>query len=124
MWEQEKSSYQWIERNIEKYKPERLEPLSNQRMDFEEFCAAAISPYQLEVLEWWEQMAVMPFEYFEQEGNRVITVEEMTQEMNLASSTYSIVQEWIRPSDGKLSFIGYTNFLHGITVRGSNVRRQ
>ncbi|KAK8965585.1 CDPK-related kinase 4 [Platanthera guangdongensis] len=101
-----------------------LEPLSNRRMDFEEFCAAAISPYQLEALEGWEQMAVTAFEYFEQEGNRVITVEELAQEMNLASSAYSIVQEWIRPSDGKLSFVGYTKFLHGVTVRGSNVRRQ
>ncbi|KAK8970658.1 CDPK-related kinase 4 [Platanthera guangdongensis] len=34
-----------------------LEPLSNRRMDFEEFCAAAISPYQLEALEGWERMA-------------------------------------------------------------------
>ncbi|KAK8916746.1 CDPK-related kinase 3 [Platanthera zijinensis] len=101
-----------------------LEPLSNRRMDFEEFCAAAISPYQLEALEGWEQMAVTAFEYFEQEGNKVITVEELAQEMNLASSAYSIVQEWIRPSDGKLSFVGYTKFLHGVTVRGSNVRRQ
>lgn len=101
-----------------------LEPLSNRKMDFEEFCAAAISPYQVEALEGWEQMAVTAFEYFEREGNRVITVEELAQEMNLASSAYSIVQEWIRPSDGKLSFVGYTKFLHGVTFRGSNARRQ
>ncbi|KAK8939224.1 CDPK-related kinase 4 [Platanthera zijinensis] len=87
-------------------------------MDFEEFC---VVPCQLESLKGWEQMAVMAFEYFEQEGNRVITVEELAQEMNLASSAYSIVQEWIRPSDGKLSFVGYTKFLHGVKVRGSNV---
>ncbi|XP_020677729.1 CDPK-related kinase 3 [Dendrobium catenatum] len=101
-----------------------LEPLSGRRMDFEEFCAAAISPYQLEALEGWEQMAMKAFEYFEKEGNRNITVEELAQEMNLASTAYSIVQEWIRPSDGKLSFLGYTKFLHGVTVRGSNIRRQ
>ncbi|KAL0927297.1 hypothetical protein M5K25_001459 [Dendrobium thyrsiflorum] len=69
-------------------------------MDFEEFCAAAISPYQLEALEGWEQMAMKAFEYFEQEGNKVITVEELEQEINLASTAYSIVQEWIKPSDG------------------------
>ncbi|KAK8938111.1 CDPK-related kinase 4 [Platanthera guangdongensis] len=57
----------------------RLEPLSNPRMDFEEFCAAAISLYQLEALKGWEQMAVLTFEYFEQEGNKVITVEELAQ---------------------------------------------
>lgn len=46
-------------------------------MDFEEFCAAAISPYQLEALEGWEQIASTAFEYFEEEGNRVISVEEL-----------------------------------------------
>ncbi|XP_020592178.1 CDPK-related kinase 3-like [Phalaenopsis equestris] len=101
-----------------------LEPLSSRRMDFEEFCAAAISPYQLEALDGWEQMAIKAFEFFEQEGNRVITVEELAQEMNLATTAYSIIQEWIRPSDGKLSFLGYTKFLHGVTIRGSNIRRQ
>lgn len=48
-------------------------------MDFEEFCAAAISPYQLESLEGWEQIASTAFEYFEKEGNRVISVEELVQ---------------------------------------------
>lgn len=49
------------------------------KMDFEEFSAAAISPYQLEALEEWEQIASAAFEYFEQEGNRVISVEELAQ---------------------------------------------
>ena len=46
-------------------------------MDFAEFSAAAISPYQLEALEGWEQIARTAFEFFEQEGNRVISVEEL-----------------------------------------------
>ncbi|GJM97451.1 hypothetical protein PR202_ga14379 [Eleusine coracana subsp. coracana] len=73
-----------------------LEPLAYRRMDFEEFCAAAISPYQLEALERWEEIAGTAFQHFEQEGNRVISVEELAQELNLAPTHYSIVQDWIR----------------------------
>ncbi|WVZ78511.1 hypothetical protein U9M48_026213 [Paspalum notatum var. saurae] len=90
-----------------------LEPLAYRRMDFEEFCAAAISPYQLEALERWEEIAGTAFQHFEQEGNRVISVEELAQELNLAPTHYSIVQDWIRKSDGKLNFLGFTKFLHG-----------
>lgn len=46
-------------------------------MDFEEFCAAAISTHQLEALEGWEQIAYTGFQHFEHEGNRVISVEEL-----------------------------------------------
>ncbi|KAL6642837.1 hypothetical protein ACP70R_021018 [Stipagrostis hirtigluma subsp. patula] len=100
-----------------------LEPLAYRRMDFEEFRAATISPYQLEALPRWEEIAGTAFEYFEQEGNRAITIEELAQEMNLSSAAYSIVRDWIRPSDGRLSFLGYTKFLHGLTMRSSNARR-
>ncbi|CAD6213186.1 unnamed protein product [Miscanthus lutarioriparius] len=100
-----------------------LEPLAYRRMDFEEFCAATISPYQLEAVPRWEEIASTAFEYFEQEGNRAITIEELAQEMNLSAAAYSIVRDWIRPSDGKLSFLGYTKFLHGLTMRSSNARR-
>ena len=151
-------------------------------MDFEEFCAAASSPYQLEALDRWEEIAGTAFQQFEQEGNRVISVEELAQvfmmismipsdttaalvgrvmfvwiillqfhyhglwdpwrsnifsrnyngypdqpfsvqELNLAPTHYSIVQDWIRKSDGKLNFLGFTKFLHGVTIRGSNTRR-
>lgn len=101
-----------------------LQPLSYRRMNFDEFCAATISPFQLEALEGWEQIASTAFEYFEQEGNRVITIEELAQEMKLAPAAYSIVRDWIRPTDGKLSFLGYTKFLHGVTMRGSNTRHR
>ncbi|KAF6159250.1 hypothetical protein GIB67_032021 [Kingdonia uniflora] len=36
-----------------------MEPLSYIKMDFEEFCVAAISTYQLEALEGWEQLPVL-----------------------------------------------------------------
>ncbi|XP_073000778.1 CDPK-related kinase 3-like [Typha latifolia] len=101
-----------------------LEPLTYRWMDFEEFCAATISPYQLEALENWEQIAGTAFEHFELEGNRVITVEELAQEMNLPLAAYSIVRDWVRPADGKLSFLGYTKFLHGVTMRSSNTRHR
>lgn len=57
----------------------KMEPLSYKRMDFEEFCAAAISTYQLEALEGWENIASKAFEFFEQEGNRAISVMELAQ---------------------------------------------
>ncbi|KAF8379787.1 hypothetical protein HHK36_029236 [Tetracentron sinense] len=99
-----------------------MEPLSYRKMNFEEFCAAAISTYQLEALEGWEQIAITAFQYFEQEGNRVISVEELAREMNLGATALSILNDWIRNSDGKLSFLGYTKFLHGVTIRSTNTR--
>lgn len=56
-----------------------MEPLAREKMDFEEFCAAAISVYQLEAVAGWESIATRAFEYFEQEGNRVISVHELVQ---------------------------------------------
>ncbi|XP_009768687.1 CDPK-related kinase 4 isoform X2 [Nicotiana sylvestris] len=99
-----------------------MEPLSYKPLDFEEFCAAAISTYQLEALENWEQIASAAFEHFEQEGNRVLSVEELAQEMNLGPTAYAFLKDCIRPSDRKLSFLGYTKYLHGVTIRGSSTR--
>ncbi|KAH7519437.1 CDPK-related kinase 3 [Ziziphus jujuba] len=99
-----------------------MQPLSYRKMDFEEFCAAAISTHQLEALEGWEQIASTAFEHFELEGNRVISVEELARELNLGPSAYTILRDWIRSSDGKLSLLGYTKFLHGVTIRSSNTR--
>ncbi|WOK98203.1 CDPK-related kinase 3 isoform X1 [Canna indica] len=99
-----------------------LAPLSYRRMDFEEFCAATISPYPLETLDDWEQIASRAFEYFEQEGNRAISVEKLAQELILPPTFYSSLKDWIRPEDGKLNFLGYTKYIHGVTVRSSNMR--
>ncbi|KAJ8760823.1 hypothetical protein K2173_021861 [Erythroxylum novogranatense] len=101
-----------------------MEPLSFKKLRFEEFCAAAISPYQLEGLEGWQMIAKTAFEYFEQEGNRAISVEELALEMNLGPEAFSIVKDWIRTSDGKLSFVGYTRFLHGVTIRNTNTKQR
>ncbi|KAG6513584.1 hypothetical protein ZIOFF_023916 [Zingiber officinale] len=101
-----------------------LDALSQNGMDFDEFCAAAISPYQLEVLEQWEQISNTAFQHFEQEGNRVVSVEELAQELNLTHIAHSFLQDWIRSEDRKFSFYGYTKYLHGITVRGSNTIQQ
>ncbi|XP_074581256.1 CDPK-related kinase 3-like [Curcuma longa] len=94
-----------------------LHALSQNGMDFDEFCAAAISPYQLEALEQWEQISNTAFQLFEQVGNRVVSVEELAQELNLTHIAHSFLQDWIRPEDGKFSFYGYTKYLHGVTVR-------
>lgn len=56
-----------------------MKPLSYTQMTFEEFSAAAISPYQLEALERWEIIANKAFQYFELEGNRVISVDALAQ---------------------------------------------
>lgn len=46
-------------------------------MDFEEFCAAALSVYQLEALDRWDQHARCAYELFEKDGNRPIMIEEL-----------------------------------------------
>ncbi|XWS48634.1 hypothetical protein CRYUN_Cryun13aG0093200 [Craigia yunnanensis] len=101
-----------------------MEPLYYKKMDFEEFCAAATSTYQLEAFEEWESIASTAFEYFEQEGNKVISVEELALELNLGPSSHSLLNDWIRTSDGKLSFLGYVKYLHGVTIRASNTRHR
>ncbi|XP_076888568.1 CDPK-related kinase 3-like [Bidens hawaiensis] len=98
-----------------------MAPLSYRKMDFEEFCAAAISTYQLEALETWEQIGSTAFDFFEVEGNRVISVEELARELNVGPTAHSILKDWIR-DDGQLSLFGYTRFLHGVTLRSSNTR--
>lgn len=50
-------------------------------MDFEEFCAAALSVYQLEALDRWEQHARCAYELFEKDGNRTIMIEELASVM-------------------------------------------
>lgn len=56
-----------------------MEPLAYKRMDFEEFCSAAISVHQLEAREDWDKIANRAFEHFEHEGNRVISVDQLAQ---------------------------------------------
>ncbi|KAG5051994.1 hypothetical protein JHK87_004192 [Glycine soja] len=89
------------------------------KLDFEEFCAAAISVHQLEGMETWEQHARRAYELFEKEGNRPIMIEELASELGLSPSVpvHVVLQDWIRHSDGKLSFLGFVRLLHGVSAR-------
>ncbi|QCE05486.1 Protein kinase [Vigna unguiculata] len=89
------------------------------KLDFEEFCAAAISMHQLEGMESWEQHARRAYELFEKEGNRPIMIEELASELGLSPSVpvHVVLQDWIRHSDGKLSFLGFVRLLHGVSSR-------
>ncbi|CAH2057715.1 unnamed protein product [Thlaspi arvense] len=99
-----------------------MESLAYRKMYFEEFCAAAISIHQLEAVEAWDEIAAAGFQHFESEGNRVITIEELARELNVGASAYGHLREWVRSSDGKLSFLGFTKFLHGVTLRAAHAR--
>ncbi|KAK3151700.1 hypothetical protein QOZ80_3AG0249390 [Eleusine coracana subsp. coracana] len=89
------------------------------KLDFEEFCASAISVYQMEGLETWEQHAREAYELFDKEGNRPILMEELASELGLGPSVplHVVLQDWIRHSDGKLSFLGFIKLLHGVSSR-------
>lgn len=96
-----------------------LNALQFRRMDFEEFCAATLSVRQLEDLSHWEQLAHSAFELFEKDGNRAIKIEELASELGLSPSVpiHAVLQDWIRHTDGKLSFLGFLKLLHGPSIR-------
>ncbi|KAJ4706675.1 CDPK-related kinase [Melia azedarach] len=93
--------------------------LQYRKLDFEEFCAAAISVHQLEGMDTWEQHARHAYELFEKDGNRPIMIEELASELGLSPSVpvHVVLQDWIRHSDGKLSFLGFVRLLHGVSSR-------
>ncbi|GJN33112.1 hypothetical protein PR202_gb21678 [Eleusine coracana subsp. coracana] len=102
-----------------------LSALQYRRMDFQEFCAAAVSVHQLEALDRWEQHARSAYEYFEKDGNRAIVIDELASELGLSPSVplHVVLQDWIRHTDGKLSFLGFVKLLHGMSSRSlSKVR--
>uniref|UniRef100_M4DKC1 non-specific serine/threonine protein kinase n=1 Tax=Brassica campestris TaxID=3711 RepID=M4DKC1_BRACM len=85
-------------------------------LDFEEFCASALSVYQMEAMETWEEHSGRAYELFEKDGNRPIMIEELASELRLGPSSvpmHAVLQDWIRQSDGKLSFLGFVRLLHG-----------
>ncbi|KAF8406344.1 hypothetical protein HHK36_008431 [Tetracentron sinense] len=96
-----------------------LNPLQYRRMNFEEFCAAALSVHQLEALDRWEQHARCAYELFEKDGNRAIVIEELASELGLSPSVpvHAVLHDWIRHTDGKLSFLGFVKLLHGVSSR-------
>ncbi|KAL3639671.1 cyclin-dependent serine/threonine protein kinase [Castilleja foliolosa] len=93
--------------------------LQYRKLDFEEFCAAAISVHQLEGLDSWEQHARNAYEFFEKDGKRQIMIDELASELGLSPSVpvHVVLQDWIRHSDGKLSFLGFVRLLHGLPSR-------
>uniref|UniRef100_A0A6N2KZX1 EF-hand domain-containing protein n=2 Tax=Salix TaxID=40685 RepID=A0A6N2KZX1_SALVM len=96
-----------------------LHPLQYRRMDFEEFCAAALNIHQLETLDQWKQLARSAYELFEKDGNRAIVIEELASELGLGPSipVHAVLNDWIRHTDGKLSFHGFVKLLHGTSSR-------
>lgn len=76
---------------------DQLNALQYRRMDFEEFCAAALSVYQLEALDRWEQHARCAYELFDKDGNRTIMIEE------LASVKYTLPRHILSPHSGERS---------------------
>ncbi|XWS29386.1 hypothetical protein CRYUN_Cryun24cG0025200 [Craigia yunnanensis] len=96
-----------------------LNALQYRRMDFDEFCAAALSVHQLEALDRWEQHARCAYELFEKDGNRAIVIEELASELGLGPSVpvHAVLHDWIRHTDGKLSFLGFVKLLHGVSSR-------
>ncbi|CAE6075737.1 unnamed protein product [Arabidopsis arenosa] len=97
----------------------QLSALQYRRMDFEEFCAAALSVHQLEALDRWEQHARCAYELFEKEGNRPIMIDELASELGLGPSVpvHAVLHDWLRHTDGKLSFLGFVKLLHGVSSR-------
>ncbi|XP_030925935.1 CDPK-related kinase 1-like isoform X2 [Quercus lobata] len=97
----------------------QISSIQYRKMDFEEFCSAAISVHQLEGMESWEQHARRAYELFEKDGNRPIMIEELASELGLSPSVpvHVVLQDWIRHSDGKLSFLGFVRLLHGVSSR-------
>ncbi|CAA6669163.1 unnamed protein product [Spirodela intermedia] len=93
--------------------------LQYRKLDFEEFAAAAISVHLLEGSEGWDQRAHHAYELFEKDGNRPIMIEELASELGLSPSVpvHVVLQDWIRHSDGKLSFLGFVRLVHGLSSR-------
>ncbi|KAH0914112.1 hypothetical protein HID58_028558 [Brassica napus] len=98
-----------------------LNGLHHRGMDFEEFCAAAINVHQHESLDCWEESIRHAYELFERNGNRAIVIEELASELGVgpAITVHSVLHDWIRHTDGKLSFFGFAKLLHGVSVRPS-----
>ncbi|CAN0846683.1 CDPK-related protein kinase [Linum grandiflorum] len=96
-----------------------LNTLQHRKMEFEEFCAAAVSVHQFEALDGWEQHARSAYEIFDKDGNRAIVIQELASELGLGPSipVHAVLNDWIRHTDGKLSFHGFVKLLHGMSSR-------
>ncbi|XP_057787439.1 CDPK-related protein kinase-like isoform X2 [Salvia miltiorrhiza] len=95
---------------------EPLNALGYRKMHREEFCAAALSIHQLEIGDGWEERAQSAYEIFEKDGNRAILIQELASELGLSPSVpiHTVLQEYIRHSDGKLTLPGFIRLLHSL----------
>ncbi|CAH1417378.1 unnamed protein product [Lactuca virosa] len=89
------------------------------KLEFEEFCAATVCVHQLEAFDRWEQHARCAYEIFDKNGNRAIVIEELASELGLGPSVplHAVLNDWIRHTDGMLSFHGFVKLLHGVSNR-------
>ncbi|XVF56314.1 hypothetical protein PTKIN_Ptkin06aG0108900 [Pterospermum kingtungense] len=96
-----------------------ISSIQYRKLGFEEFCAASISVHQLEGMETWELHARCAYDLFEKDGNRPIRIDELASELGLSPSVpvHVVLQDWIRHSDGKLSFLGFVRLVHGVSSR-------
>ncbi|KAL8209218.1 hypothetical protein R6Q57_008630, partial [Mikania cordata] len=96
-----------------------LKWLTALELDQGDFYAGAVNVYRLEGLDRWEEQARSAYEIFESDGNRAIIIEELASELGLSPTVplHVVVSEWIRHSDGKLSFLGFMKLLHGVSTR-------
>ncbi|KAM5576454.1 hypothetical protein ABKV19_007362 [Rosa sericea] len=96
-----------------------LNALQYRRMEFKEFCAATLCVHQLEALDQWEQQSRYAYELFDKDGNKVVITEELASELDLGPSVpvHAFLRDWIRQTDGKLSFVGFVKLLHGVSGR-------
>ncbi|KAK7307609.1 hypothetical protein VNO77_40830 [Canavalia gladiata] len=103
------------ESHIPDFLASSLNALQYRRMDFDEFCAAALSVHQLEALDQWEHHARCAYDLFEKDGNKAIVIDELASELGLGPSVpvHAVLHDWIRHTDGKLSFLGFVKLLHG-----------
>ncbi|XP_042004878.1 CDPK-related protein kinase-like isoform X2 [Salvia splendens] len=94
-----------------------LEPLNTlgyRKMHRDEFCAAALSVHQMEIVDGWEERARSAYAIFERDGNRAILIQELASELGLSPTVpiHAVLQEHIRHSDGKLTLQGFLRLLH------------
>lgn len=75
----------------------QMDGLHFKKMDFSEFCAAAISVLQLEATERWEQHARAAYDIFEKEGNRVIYPDELAKVRPIIplANNFWLVCSWV-----------------------------
>lgn len=75
----------------------QISSIQYRKLDFEEFCAAAISVHQLEGMETWEQHARRAYELFEKDGNRPIMIEELASVCTKISTQAHTQKRHFRP---------------------------